>query len=351
MTWSGRIDNLAGIAGGGYVDLDLRLVRYFVTVGTELHFGRAAAKLFISQPALSKQIRKLESELGTQLLVRDSRHVALTDRGRRFLDDARQLLLLAERMQHDPDPETVRVAHVYELDTSRIVVDACARRHPGAVLAERQLDSYGQLHALLSGQLDVAMLRVTPALLDRHPSGWEHRLLRMEPMSLIGRAGGTRRETASLFEGPIEVFGDAQGSGSYNAHGEYLTAFEQHTGIAMRWLGNPGTFNHCLAVVRRAVTPAFVLEFDSYAQRYAAAGLPVHRPAELQPYYPWSIAWRDGSVSAPVSDLVDIALRTAEQRGWLDPAPIAGTPAWLPADDPAAGHLPPLPRESTDRAR
>jgi DNA-binding transcriptional LysR family regulator len=321
------------------VDLDLRLVRYFVEVATELHFGRAAAKLFISQPALSKQIRKLESELGVQLLVRDSRHVALTARGERFLDDARELLLLAERMQRGPDPDTVRVAHVYELDTSRVVVDAYARRHPGVVLVERQLDSYGQLHALLSGRLDVAVLRVTAAQLERYPSGWRHRLLRLEPMSLVGRPGGAPRETASLFDGPIEVFGDAPGSGSYNAHGEFLTAFEQHTGIAMRWLGNPGTFNHCLAAVRRAVTPAHVLEFDSYAARYAAAGLPVHRPAELLPCYPWSIAWRDEPTRAPVSDLIGSALRTAAERGWLDPTPVAGASAWLPADDPAAGWL------------
>ena len=60
------------------MDLDMRLVRYFVAVADELHFGRAAAKLYISQPALSRQIRKLESDIGTQLLVRDSRHVALT---------------------------------------------------------------------------------------------------------------------------------------------------------------------------------------------------------------------------------------------------------------------------------
>src|SRR6478609_11398791 len=90
-------------ARGHGMDLDIRLVRYFVAVADELHFGRAAAKLYISQPALSKQIRKLESDLGTQLLVRDSRHVALTARGELFLDDARQLLVLAERMRHVPD--------------------------------------------------------------------------------------------------------------------------------------------------------------------------------------------------------------------------------------------------------
>ena len=87
------------------MDLDLRLVRYFVAVADELHFGRAAARLYVSQPALSKQIRKLESQLGEPLLVRDSRHVTLTARGERFYEDARELLAMAERLQRPVRPE------------------------------------------------------------------------------------------------------------------------------------------------------------------------------------------------------------------------------------------------------
>src|SRR5438067_6870332 len=101
------------------MDLDLRLVRYFVAVADDLHFGRAADKLYISQPALSKQIRKLEEQIGAPLLVRDSRHVTLTRHGERFLDDARQLLVIAQRMQRHANPNLVRVAHIHELDTSR----------------------------------------------------------------------------------------------------------------------------------------------------------------------------------------------------------------------------------------
>src|SRR6476620_1597387 len=85
--------------GRGGMDIDLRLVRYFVVVASELHFGRAAAQLFVSQPALSKQIKKLETQVGEQLLVRDSRHVDLTPRGQRFYDEAQQLLALADRLQ------------------------------------------------------------------------------------------------------------------------------------------------------------------------------------------------------------------------------------------------------------
>jgi DNA-binding transcriptional LysR family regulator len=302
------------------VDLDLRLVRYFVAVGDELHFGRAAAKLYISQPALSKQIRRLEAQLGSPLLVRDSRHVALTERGERFLGDARQLLAVAARMQHHSEAGTVRIAHIFELATSRIVADAFARAHPDVALVERSQDSYGQLRSLLSNQLDVAIVRVTPRMLDEHPSGWCHRPLRREPLVLVGRPGEPARETASLYERPVEVFADPPGSGMYNAHGEYMSALERDIGVPLTWLGNPGTFLNCLAAVRRSVRPGLVLEFDSYARRYADAGLPVHVPAEVQPSYLWSLAWRDERPTQAVADFLATALDTARQHHWLSVA-------------------------------
>lgn len=317
------------------MDLDIRLVRYFVTVADELHFGRAAAKLYISQPALSKQIRKLESDVGATLLVRDSRHVSLTVRGERFLDDARQLLVIAERMRHSSETGTVRIAHIFELDTSRQVADAFSGASPDVRLVERQMDSLRQLHALLAEQLDVAILRVTPRMLAERPSGWQRRLLRLEPMLLVGRPGDAERESVSLHDRPVEAFADPAGSGLYNAHGDYLAAFERQTQVALRWLGNPGTFRNCLAAVQRARDTAFVLEFESYAHRYAEAGIPVHRPTELQPVYPWWIAWREDGPSRSTTDFVRTALAISEQRAWLRPLGSSGNRMWMPSDDPA----------------
>ena len=315
------------------MDLDMRLVRYFVAVADELHFGRAAAKLYISQPALSKQIRKLESEVGTQLLVRDSRHVELTSRGEHFLEDARQLLALADRMRRTPETNTVRIAHIFELDTSRQVADAFTSEYADVQLVERSMDSARQLDALLSEQLDVAVLRVTPKMLAERPSGWQRRLLRLEPMWLVGRPGDEPRDSVSLHERPVEVFADAAGSGLYNVHGEYLDAFERQTRVALRWLGNPGTFQHCLAAVRRAREPAYTLEFESYAKRYAEAGIPIHRPLELQPAYPWWVAWREADQSEATNAFVRSAQDLSERSSWLQPS-FGRTPLWLPAGDP-----------------
>src|SRR4051794_19275816 len=79
------------------MDLDLRLVRAFVTVADRASFSAAARDLHTSQPALSQQVRRLEQLLGVQLLERDTRNVTLSIVGGLFLDDARHLLAASER--------------------------------------------------------------------------------------------------------------------------------------------------------------------------------------------------------------------------------------------------------------
>src|SRR3954451_15630727 len=79
--------------------IELRLLRYFTVVAEELHVGHAAARLFISQPALSQQIRVLEEQVGLPLFVRHPRGVPLTEAGEALLREARGLLERSERLE------------------------------------------------------------------------------------------------------------------------------------------------------------------------------------------------------------------------------------------------------------
>src|SRR3989442_10387535 len=78
------------------MELDLTQVRAFVVTAEQLHFGRAAARLFLTQQALSKRIQRLEHSLGEPLFVRGTRGVELTEAGHRFLPHARALLAAAD---------------------------------------------------------------------------------------------------------------------------------------------------------------------------------------------------------------------------------------------------------------
>ena len=120
---------------------------------------------------------------------------------------------------------------------------------------------------------------------------------------------------------PDRLFCHVHGRGKGNAQ------------MIVGWLGNPGTFRHCLAARRRSTERSRLLELGTYTERYAA-GFPVHHPAERQPHYPWWIAWRDQPLSGPTADLVDIALATSRRNGWLEPTTHGSAPVWLPPDGP-----------------
>ena len=258
------------------MDLDLRLVRYFVAVADELHFGRAAARLHISQPALSKQVRKLEDDLGAPLLVRDSRHVSLTPYGRQFLEDGRRLLAIAERMTH-PSSTHARAdrAHLragHQLVRGRGVLPRASR----CPLIERPMDSIRQLKAMLSGRLDVAILRVTRQMLADHPAGWHHRLLRLEPMVLVGRPGDDPPRRRLVARAPDRSVRRPAPLRRPTTPTASTCPPSNMTRAPLSWLGTPGTFANCLAHVNRASAPHRHLEFLSYAAevrpgRYADA--------------------------------------------------------------------------------
>ena len=143
--------------------MELRHFRYFIALAEELHFGRAARRLNVVQPALSQQIRQLEQELGVMLLSRTKRRVMLTESGRAFLVEARRTLASAEqsalaaRSAAAGEVGRLRVGYV-DLATWSVlpkVLRTYRKRYPRVELVLTELHCEPQREALLRGDLDV----------------------------------------------------------------------------------------------------------------------------------------------------------------------------------------------------
>jgi len=155
--------------------MELRHLRYFIAVAEELHFGRAALRLFIAQPSLSQQIRQLEEELGFPLLKRTQRSVELTDAGQVFLVSARHILVQvqeAKRMaQRAYRGEVGRLVVGYisssTYDLLPVMLRAYRERFPHIEVALRELTTPAQVRALEENELQIGLLRLpisTPLL-------------------------------------------------------------------------------------------------------------------------------------------------------------------------------------------
>ncbi len=145
---------------------ELWQLRYFIAVATELHFGRAAARLHISQPPLSRAIRALERELGVTLLARSRRRVELTAEGAHFLEEARRIVESLERAAAGVralaagEQGRLRIGFVSLADYGVLpgLLKAYKAAQPGVALALREMLSPEQAAALASGELDFGLL-------------------------------------------------------------------------------------------------------------------------------------------------------------------------------------------------
>lgn len=148
--------------------MELKLLRAFVVLAEELHFGHAAGRLCIVQPALSMQLQKLERELGVTLFERDRHRVELTALGRTFLPEAQAILAQAERAVG-----LVKAADAGEVGTLRLgfvssilpvylpeLIRRLRARYPAIELELKDMPSPEQLQALHSNRIDIGFVRL-----------------------------------------------------------------------------------------------------------------------------------------------------------------------------------------------
>jgi len=146
------------------MDVDLRKLRYFVAVAEELHFGRAAERLHIAQPVLSRQIRAMEDELHVQVFLRTKRSTELTPAGRQLLDDARPLLASAEALRRravlaSRGPSTFTIGFMPGITVTSAVRTLTAR-HPELTVELVRTSWDDQVEVLRDGRVDVSIVRL-----------------------------------------------------------------------------------------------------------------------------------------------------------------------------------------------
>jgi DNA-binding transcriptional LysR family regulator len=150
------------------MDVDTRLLRYFVAVAEEGSLTRAAQRLYVSQPALTKQIRQLEAQLGTRLFTRSRTGMALTEPGRALAERAPGVLAGWDRVLRDTKSAASRAARVLRVgfmanaagEATQLIVAEFGRRRPGWRTEMLQASWSDPSAGLGSGEVDAALLRL-----------------------------------------------------------------------------------------------------------------------------------------------------------------------------------------------
>ncbi|TWD79152.1 DNA-binding transcriptional LysR family regulator [Kribbella amoyensis] len=302
-------------------DLEIRLLRYFVVVAEELHFSRAAQRLFIAQQALSRDIRRLEDRVGVRLLDRTTRSVELTAAGRLLVTRAQELLALHDLTVRELRGEapSLTVDVVGPGLTPTLVLDVARQNAP-------ELEFFARFHTgtepavplLLAERLDVSF--------GRNPTrvpGIRERVVRYEPLAVL--IPETHR-LADLAAVPLE---ELRGTGVCFRAGNHATPAWDHAVLqllASLGIDAGGAHPHVQGEdelarhVRDRDAP--ILTMGSQAAVPGAVVRPLVDPVAV---YPWTMLWR-ADLKHPGLDALHAAIDSLGADGWQQLPP----DAWLP---------------------
>lgn len=309
--------------------LDPRLLRAFVTVAEELHFTRAALRLYVAQQALSRDVRRLERELGSELFVRTTRQVTLTADGEHLLPYARRVLqaqddLIAAAGQ--PRPLLVDL-NSPGLPTPRRVLHRARELTPGHELMARYESGLTWAAAeVLAGRLDASFGRFA-GLPEALRAGLDQQPVRYEPMAVVLPED---HRLAALEEVPLAAMA---GETVYAGAGNPRTP--EWTDLALRLFEGRD-----IALAPPEPLAVGDEEFERIMARtrcpvLAVVGFPaltsmVVRPlVDPVPLSPVSLVWRKGRIHPALDGLRRAAADIAAEEGWLRP-PAEG---WVSASD------------------
>ena len=298
--------------------MELRQLRYFVTLAEELHFGRAAAREHIVQSALSQQLQRLERELGVLLIERTTHHVQLSPAGAAFLIEARQILAHVDRaavaaQRAARSTPSLRVGIVdASYDSMPLILNAIQQRFPDLEIHQVEAGVPEQFQRLMDGRLDVGLGRASLA-----PPTVASELFRLDPLGVLVAeehrfAALSAVPVASLAAEPL-LLAEEERAPEFN---QFVIELCRSVGFAPT--PYRGTVESIRASLDLVVGQQCVLCAPSSCVS-PPTGI-VWKPLVAPPSrYPWSLLWRAGTSSEHVHAVLGCARALSRRLGWLEP--------------------------------
>ena len=241
--------------------MELHQLRCFVMVAEELHFGRAAKRLFMTQPPLSRQIQMLERSLGVILLERSNRNVQLTVAGQHFLRDARHILTYTEQAgtaarrlaRGEAGKLLLGFTAVSGYSLIPGLIGHAAQRLPNVAVELHEMVSGAQTEALAAGMIDVGFVRRAA------PGGFDSHLISSEPLLVAMSNDHPLAERAiislaDLDQQPFVMYSPQEGGYFYDR----IVGLFAMAGVSPRYLHYLGQTHSILGLVRAGLGLAIV---------------------------------------------------------------------------------------------
>jgi DNA-binding transcriptional LysR family regulator len=325
---------------GRHAGIEFRHLRYFVSVAEELHFGRAAARMYITQPGLSQAIARLEREFEVQLFTRTRGNVELTEAGTELLHRARRLLcdlddaVTRARMAGRGEAGLVRVGVALLAEPAVApALEAFQAEHEGIVLDRSAMVSERLLELLQEGRLHAALIHQVPGLATVETVMWEP--LQRGRLAVLAGPGSnlTSSETVTLRELSGETFLVTARSLAPAAFEGLKLMFREFGGFDATVLESAVASTVALDTdwrpVREGTAIAVMAEATARAVRPAElAVVPIQPP----PQYVLALAWRRGEQAAAADRFLSYLRSYRDQHAWTtspEPAPDRNRPASL----------------------
>ena len=306
--------------------VELRHLRYFVAVAEELHFGRAATRLQMTQPALSNAVRKLEADVGARLLERSSRHVRLTSAGELFLEKARLAIAAADdgvslarrSTRGEVGQLSVGLTWSSKHSTNLPLVNAFCKAHPDVTVISREALSVDLVSDLSERIVDVAVAALPPRV-----DCLDYRLLKQEPLVAALPADHPLARRAHI---PLDALCEERwllpserGGSAYN---DLLRTYCRQAGFDPQPADGDVLLDSDLREVRerRAI---HVLPAGCDAGSLGRPGVSVV-PIDPPLTVPVELVWRREDVSPLGERFLEFASDMSEEQGWASPQAAVG---------------------------